>query len=69
MEIIPAIDLLDGQVVRLKQGDYSKVTYFDQSPVDLAISCSLSRYFFAQFLSEHFSLHSFIGLVVRILQF
>tara|TARA_A100001015_G_scaffold280868_1_gene343536 strand:+ start:652 stop:1362 length:711 start_codon:yes stop_codon:yes gene_type:complete len=38
MEIIPAIDLLDGQVVRLKQGDYSKVTYFDQSPVDLAIS-------------------------------
>jgi phosphoribosylformimino-5-aminoimidazole carboxamide ribotide isomerase len=33
MEIIPAIDLLDGHVVRLHQGDYAKVTRFPIDPV------------------------------------
>lgn len=37
-EIIPAIDLLDGKVVRLKQGDYAQVSWYDISPVDLAKS-------------------------------
>ena len=32
MEIIPAIDILDEKVVRLRQGDYQKATYFDISP-------------------------------------
>lgn len=31
--IIPAIDLIDGQVVRLYQGDYDKQTTFDLSPL------------------------------------
>ncbi|MBB1270426.1 1-(5-phosphoribosyl)-5-[(5-phosphoribosylamino)methylideneamino]imidazole-4-carboxamide isomerase [Shewanella sp. SR44-3] len=31
--IIPAIDLIDGQVVRLYQGDYDKKTTFDLSPL------------------------------------
>jgi phosphoribosylformimino-5-aminoimidazole carboxamide ribotide isomerase len=36
-EIIPAIDLLDGQVVRLTQGDYQKVeTYQQLSPSEWA---------------------------------
>lgn len=34
--IIPAIDLLDSKVVRLKQGKYADVTFYDYSPVDLA---------------------------------
>ena len=33
MELIPALDLLDGAVVRLHQGDYSKVTRFDLDPI------------------------------------
>lgn len=31
--IIPAIDLIDGQVVRLYQGDYNKTTQYQKSPV------------------------------------
>lgn len=33
MELIPALDLLDGAVVRLHQGDYAKVTRFDLDPI------------------------------------
>jgi phosphoribosylformimino-5-aminoimidazole carboxamide ribotide isomerase len=36
MEVIPAIDLLDGQCVRLYQGDFSKVSGYTQDPVALA---------------------------------
>lgn len=32
MELIPAIDLLDGKCVRLRQGDFRQVTYYKQSP-------------------------------------
>ena len=35
-EIIPAIDLLDGRVVRLYQGDYGRETIFSTDPVDIA---------------------------------
>jgi phosphoribosylformimino-5-aminoimidazole carboxamide ribotide isomerase len=38
MEIIPAIDLLDGQCVRLHQGDYDRVTRFSDDPVAQAIA-------------------------------
>lgn len=31
--IIPALDLLKGHVVRLKQGDYARTTDFDVDPV------------------------------------
>jgi len=33
MEVIPAIDLLDGQCVRLHQGDYDQVSRFSDDPV------------------------------------
>jgi phosphoribosylformimino-5-aminoimidazole carboxamide ribotide isomerase len=33
MELIPALDLLDGTVVRLHQGDYAKVTRYDVDPI------------------------------------
>lgn len=33
MRVIPAIDLLNGQVVRLKKGDYEKVTVYNENPV------------------------------------
>ena len=36
MKIIPAIDLLDGQVVRLQKGDYSKKTVYNENPVQEA---------------------------------
>lgn len=38
MEIIPAIDLLDGACVRLHQGDYDQVTRFSENPVAQALS-------------------------------
>lgn len=31
--IIPALDLIDGQIVRLQQGDYARQTNFDYSPI------------------------------------
>jgi len=35
-EVIPAIDLRDGRVVRLAQGDYARETAFDADPLALA---------------------------------
>ncbi|MCA9614514.1 MAG: 1-(5-phosphoribosyl)-5-((5-phosphoribosylamino)methylideneamino)imidazole-4-carboxamide isomerase, partial [Myxococcales bacterium] len=36
MELIPAIDLLDGKVVRLTQGRYDQVTVYSDDPVAVA---------------------------------
>ena len=36
MELIPAIDLLDGRCVRLMHGDFNEVTYYDIPPERLA---------------------------------
>lgn len=36
MEFIPAIDLLDGNVVRLHKGDYAKVTVYSHDPAGQA---------------------------------
>ncbi|MFO7846925.1 MAG: 1-(5-phosphoribosyl)-5-[(5-phosphoribosylamino)methylideneamino]imidazole-4-carboxamide isomerase [Balneolaceae bacterium] len=36
MTIIPAIDLLDGQAVRLQKGDYSKKTVYNHNPIEEA---------------------------------
>lgn len=33
IEIIPAVDVLDGRVVRLMHGDYRQVTVYDEDPV------------------------------------
>lgn len=35
MPVIPAIDLIDGQVVRLKQGDYGRITEYNAGPLEL----------------------------------
>ena len=37
MEIIPAIDLIDGKCVRLYQGDYAQKTVYDDDPVAVAL--------------------------------
>ena len=37
MELIPAIDLIDGKCVRLYQGDYSKETVYSDDPVEVAL--------------------------------
>ena len=34
--VIPAIDILDGQVVRLTQGNYNDVDHYPIGPVELA---------------------------------
>ena len=36
MEILPSIDLLDGQVVRLAQGDYDRKTVYSADPAEVA---------------------------------
>ncbi|MUG94932.1 1-(5-phosphoribosyl)-5-[(5-phosphoribosylamino)methylideneamino]imidazole-4-carboxamide isomerase [Scytonema sp. UIC 10036] len=36
MEIIPAIDLLEGRCVRLYQGDYERSQVFNENPVEVA---------------------------------
>lgn len=36
MQVIPAIDLLGGQAVRLRQGRYEEVTVYHQRPAELA---------------------------------
>jgi len=36
MDVIPAIDLLNGQVVRLRKGSYQEVTVYNDDPLDQA---------------------------------
>lgn len=36
MVIIPAIDIINGKCVRLSQGDYDRMTIYDNNPVDIA---------------------------------
>ncbi len=36
IEIIPAIDLIDGKCVRLSQGDYNKKTIYNENPLEVA---------------------------------
>ena len=46
MELIPAIDLIDGRCVRLTQGDYDIKKVYDHSPVEMAkmyAGCGVKR--------------------------
>ena len=46
IEIIPAIDIIDGLCVRLSQGDYARSKVYDASPVDMAkryADCGIKR--------------------------
>ena len=36
MDVIPAIDLLEGRCVRLYQGDYAQSQVFNDNPVEVA---------------------------------
>ena len=36
MEIIPAIDLIEGKCVRLTQGDYAQKTIYNERPLEVA---------------------------------
>ena len=36
IELIPAIDIIDGRCVRLTKGDYDRKTVYESSPLDLA---------------------------------
>ena len=37
MEIIPSFDLLDGKLVRLRQGDFEQKTEYEANPLELAL--------------------------------
>ena len=46
IEIIPAIDIIEGRTVRLSQGDYARTKVYDASPVDMAkryADCGIRR--------------------------
>src|SRR5436190_14856643 len=36
MQIIPAIDIIDGKCVRLSQGDYAQKTIYNENPLEVA---------------------------------
>jgi|SRR5215469_2497703 len=36
MQIIPAIDIIDGKCVRLAQGDYNKISLYHKEPLEIA---------------------------------
>ena len=36
IDIIPAIDLIDGKCVRLSQGDYDQKTIYNENPLEVA---------------------------------
>ena len=36
MQLLPAIDILEGKTVRLAKGDYNAVTVYNDSPIDQA---------------------------------
>jgi len=42
MEIIPAIDIIDGQCVRLTKGDYGQVTRYSDDPAQVACDFELA---------------------------
>ena len=37
MEIIPAIDIIEGKCVRLTQGDYSQKKIYNENPLEVAM--------------------------------
>lgn len=37
IELVPAIDIIDGKCVRLTKGDYNSMTVYDESPVEIAV--------------------------------
>ncbi len=37
MQIIPAIDIIDGKCVRLTEGDYSQMTQYNSTPLEMAM--------------------------------
>jgi phosphoribosylformimino-5-aminoimidazole carboxamide ribotide isomerase len=37
IEIIPAIDIIDGKCVRLSQGDYAQKTVYNEDPLEVAL--------------------------------
>jgi phosphoribosylformimino-5-aminoimidazole carboxamide ribotide isomerase len=46
MQIIPAIDIIDGKCVRLTQGDYAQKTIYNENPLEVALefeSIGISR--------------------------
>lgn len=38
MQIIPAIDIIDGKCVRLTQGDYGQKTIYNENPLEVALA-------------------------------
>ena len=43
IELIPAIDIIDGKCVRLSQGDYDSKKVYNENPVEAVSYTHLSR--------------------------
>ena len=48
IELIPAIDIIDGKCVRLSQGDYDSKKVYNENPVEVAKE--LEAHVFAAFM-------------------
>jgi|688.fasta_scaffold222945_2 phosphoribosylformimino-5-aminoimidazole carboxamide ribotide isomerase len=65
--IVPAIDILGGQVVRLYQGDYRQVTRYQKSPLELAYyfeECGYTRLHIVDLLGAKEGTFS-VGIIVE----
>ena len=43
IELIPAIDIIDGKCVRLSQGDYDSKKVYNENPVEVARAVSYTH--------------------------
>lgn len=73
IQIIPAIDIIDGRCVRLTKGDYSLKTVYDGAPEDVALSyadCGVKRIHIVDLdgakLSRPQNLHSLEKIASRV---
>ena len=65
MKIFPAIDLIDGQAVRLSKGDYGKVKVYESNVCAVANGQDIAHLQFEAGLSG-FSVYGYVVGVARI---
>ena len=69
MEVIPAIDIIDGKCVRLTQGDYSQKKVYNERPLEVAKEfedAGLNRLHLVDLVIGHPPLHGLDGAAVQL---
>ena len=59
IELIPAIDIIDGQCVRLTKGDYDQKTVYRDSPAEVAKE--FEQLGFRRDTAEYWTVHDVLG--------